>query len=153
MNPAAAPADILPSIADLLRLNSLTLATCGPDSAPHAAPVYFAASESLRLYFFSDPTSRHAQDLALNPQAGAAIYPECANWQEIRGLQMRGVVQALPPGVEWQQGWHSYLGKFPFVASLGALLAQNSLYVFIPAWVRYLDNRRGFGFKQEWMLE
>jgi uncharacterized protein YhbP (UPF0306 family) len=33
-----------------------------------------------------------------------------------------------------------------------AILQRNALYEYIPAWVRLVDNRRGFGFKQEWDL-
>ncbi len=42
-------------IGDLLALPAMTLATTGPSGEPHAAPVYFAADEDQRLYFFSEP--------------------------------------------------------------------------------------------------
>jgi len=34
----------------------------------------------------------------------------------------------------------------------GCIVQRNALYVFSPTWVRLVDNRRGFGFKQEWDL-
>jgi uncharacterized protein len=136
---------------DLLALHTLTLATQGTDG-PHAAPVYFAADEELRLYFFSDPHSQHSRHLAQDERAAVAFYPPSQDWREIRGLQMQGQVQQLAPGARWDQGWACYRVKFPFVDALKAIVAQNTLYVFSPHWIRLVDNRRGFGFKQEWIL-
>lgn len=140
------------NLSGLLSVSTLTLATCGADGAPHAAPVYFAADAGPRLYFFSDPASQHSLDLERDPRAAAAIYPECDGWQEIRGLQLRGQVHRVPPGAEWDAAWACYAARFPFVHALKAIVARNTLYVFIPHWVRLVDNRRGFGFKQEWTL-
>jgi uncharacterized protein YhbP (UPF0306 family) len=141
---------LLPQISDLLQLPAMTLATCGNDGEPHAAAVYFASGDDLHLYFFSDPHSQHAQDLACNPRAAVSFYPFTSDWQDIRGLQMHGEVLQVEPGSQWQVGWQIYSAKFPFVIGLEALVAQNMLYVFIPGWVRLVDNRRSFGFKQEW---
>lgn len=154
--------------ADLLVPSTLTLATCGPDGEPHAAPVYFAAGElppgeeaqvdpaalkrALHLYFFSDPHSQHSQDVSGNPRAAVAFYPESESWQEIRGIQMRGEVQAVQPGAQWDLAWKYYRARFPFVTELEAIVARNTLYVFIPDWIRLIDNRKGFGYKEEWTL-
>src|SRR5512135_3071871 len=128
----------------LLSLSTLTLATRGADGAPHAAPVYFAAGDDLRFYFFSEPDIQHAQDLAAEPRAAVAFYPEGVDWQDIRGVQMRGRVSPIEQGPEWEAAWERYTAKFPFVRSLKAIVARNALYVFIPDWVRMVDNRRGF---------
>ena len=135
--------------ADLLALPAMTLATTGSAGEPHAAAVYFAADEALRLYFFSDPASQHSQDLAASPLAAVAIHPLVAGWQEIRGLQLRGRVRTVDPGSEWDQGWALYQAKFPFVVQLKEVLARTTLYVFEPDWARRVDNRQGFGFKEE----
>jgi len=142
----------------------MTLATTGPDgspqaAAPHCAAVYFAARplkdddlQGLRLYFFSDPDSQHGQDLRTDPRAAAALYPEVSSWQEIRGVQLRGTIYILPAGAALEAAWELYRAKFPFVNGLKAIVQRNALYVFSPTWVRLVDNRRGFGFKQEWDL-
>jgi uncharacterized protein YhbP (UPF0306 family) len=135
--------------ADLLALPALTLATSAPDGGPHAAPVYFAADARHRFYFFSDAHSQHSLDLAANPRAAAALHPLVAGWQEIRGLQLRGRVRAVPPGDEWEQAWQIYLAKFPFVAQLKEAVTRTALYVFEPDWMRLVDNRQGFGYKEE----
>ena len=159
---------LLAEVNALLSISTLTLATAGPSqpdvtslhtAPPHAAAVYFTADlpvrdslRGLRLYFFSDPTSQHGQDLHANPQAAAAIYPAVSGWQEIRGLQLHGAAHILPPGSTWEAAWQLYQIKFPFVSGLKAILQRNALYEFIPSWLRLVDNRRGFGFKQEWEL-
>jgi uncharacterized protein YhbP (UPF0306 family) len=140
------------AISELLQLATMTLATTGEAGAVHAAPVYFAAGEDLKLYFFSSADSQHSQDLKQYPQAAVAIYPEVSGWQAIHGLQLRGQVGIVLPGEEWQAVWAVYAAKFPFVKALKAIVASNELYAFTPQWLRLVDNRRSFGFKQEWEL-
>jgi 4-hydroxy-3-polyprenylbenzoate decarboxylase len=135
--------------ADLLALPAMTLATGSPEGDPHAAPVYFAADEKSCLYFFSDADSQHALDLQGDARAAAAIHPLVSGWQEIRGLQLRGRVRAVPAGAEWERAWVLYQAKFPFVAQLKQVVARSTLYVFEPDWVRLVDNRKGLGYKEE----
>jgi uncharacterized protein YhbP (UPF0306 family) len=137
---------------DLLSVTTMTLATSG-DEGPHATPVYYVDGDEFRLYFFSDVNSLHGQHVLGNPQAAAAIYPECDGWQDIRGLQLRGVVRLVESPEEWNAAWGRYQGKFPFTRSLKTVVAQNQLYVFIPNWIRLVDNSKGFGYKREWNLE
>jgi uncharacterized protein YhbP (UPF0306 family) len=137
---------------DLLALSTMTLATSDANGLPHAAPVYFAADQALHLYFFSDPASLHSRHLADNPRAAGAIYPECHDWRDILGLQLHGEVHSVPPGPEWDVAWELYAAKFPFVSELRIVVEKNVLYALTPVWVRLVDNRRSFGFKQEWDL-
>jgi uncharacterized protein YhbP (UPF0306 family) len=65
---------------------------------------------------------------------------------------MRGTVRAVDSKHEWQAAWQCYREKFPFVIDLEDVIKSNQLYAFTPAWIRLVDNRRGFGFKQEWDL-
>ncbi len=137
----------------------MTLATSGPDGTPHAAAVYFASDETRQnLYFFSEQGSLHSLDLSANPRAAAAIQPAAVQpgaerWQEIRGLQLHGVVQAVPQGEEWERAWKLYLGKFPFAGELQDASARSTLYTFRPDWIRWIDNRLGLGHKEEWTPE
>ena len=142
--------DLKSEIAKLLQVPTMTLATSGAGGEPHAAAVYFAADEDLHLYFFSYPESQHGQDLSRDQRAAVSFYPQTQDWQDIRGVQMRGQVQRVKPDSEWETGWGMYTAKFPFARELKAIVAQNSLYFFVPSWVRLVDNTRGFGFKQEW---
>jgi uncharacterized protein YhbP (UPF0306 family) len=147
-----APSELYKSLSEYLELSTLSLATVDPEGRPHAAPVYFVADDDLRLYYFSDEASRHAGDTAASGLAAAAIYPECFGWQEIRGLQLEGAVQAVPAGAHWEKVWELYQAKFPFVGELRQVVERNILYAFTPHWLRLVDNRRVFGFKEEWVI-
>jgi uncharacterized protein YhbP (UPF0306 family) len=118
----------------------------------HAADVYFACDEQLFLYFFSDPDSQHSRDMERDPRAAATIHAERENWELILGLQTRGVCSEVSSPVVWQQAWESYLEKFPFVKELEEVIKVNQLYRFTPSWIRLVDNKQGFGFKQEWQV-
>ena len=143
---------------DLLQLSTMTLATTSAQGEPHAAAVYFVAvletpytsQPAWRLYFFSEADSQHSRDIALRSEVAIALYPDCRGWQDIRGLQMRGTVYRVEPGAEWERAWEAYRLKFPFVDALKVIVARNALFAFLPVWIRLVDNRRGFGFKQEW---
>jgi uncharacterized protein len=130
---------------------TMVLATHMPDGTPRATPVFFAADSSLRLVFLSDPKSVHSLNLTRLPEASAAVYPEEADWRRLRGLQMQGRAEALA-GAQADDARHIYAQRFPFVNQLAEALAASQIYAFRPSWVRLIDNRRGFGFQQEWAL-
>jgi uncharacterized protein YhbP (UPF0306 family) len=130
----------------------MTLSTTDLEGNPHAAPVYFVHDKDWRLYFFSDESSHHCQNFVKNHRAAAAIYPHCDGWQDIKGLQLHGEVFLVESTEVWEHAWEQYQHKFPFVRSLKAVVAQNKMYVFIPGWIRLVDNSQEFGFKKEWNL-
>lgn len=134
---------------EILTQAEMTLATTDESGQPHAAAVYFAADDAGRLYFFSDPNTAHARNLARSPRAAATIQPRERDWRAIRGLQLHGEVLPVAPGADWERAFELYVAKFPFVSELKDALKQNTLYVLLPDWVRLVDNRRGFGFKEE----
>ncbi len=134
-------------------VSTLTLSTTSPEGEPHAAPVYFAHDEDINLYFFSEAKSQHAQDIAENPRAAVAIYPQCEGWRDIRGLQLRGRVDLVKSGDRWDLAWNLYKAKFPFVKNLEPIVVKNQLYVFSPNWIRLVDNSQGFGYKQEYRFD
>ena len=136
----------------LARVATMTLATTDPEGNPHAAPVYFVSDDDARLYFFSEAKSQHCQHIVQNAKVAAAIYPECEGWRGIKGLQLRGAARLVAESQEWDFAWARYQVKFPFVRALKAVVAKNQLYVFIPSWIRLVDNSRGFGYKKEWNL-
>jgi uncharacterized protein YhbP (UPF0306 family) len=141
---------VLSKLKSLLQISTMSLASTGVDGEPHSASVFFAADENLNLHFFSDPGSQHALDLVRDPRAAVVFYPENQRWQEIHGLQMRGVVFPTLPGPDWESAWQIYSDKFPFVVDLKDVVARNQFYIFVPVWIRLLDNRQGFGYKEEW---
>lgn len=130
---------------------TMVLATRMPDGTPRATPVYFAPDERLHLIFLSDPQSVHSRNLAASPAASAAVFPEERDWRRLRGVQVMGEAGLLE-GFAAEAARRTFARRFPFVAELAAALAASRIYALAPSWVRLIDNRRRFGFQQEWSL-
>jgi hypothetical protein len=145
-------------MAYLSERHSLTLATSGP-AGPWAAGLYFA-SDGLTLYFLSDPASRHCQDIAANPRVAVAIHEDYTVWREIRGIQLEGTSEPVTTAAERTRAWEVYLAKFPFVRQflVGDALEimgraiRARFYRIAPSRLFYLDNRKGFGHRDELKL-
>ena len=145
-------------LAYLAERSSLTLATSGP-AGPWAAGLYFA-HDGLTLYFLSDPATRHCQDIATDSRVAAAIHEDYRDWRQIRGVQLEGRAEAVVGVAEVARAWEVYLAKFPFVRQfrVGDALeimgraVRSRFYRIIPSRVLYLDNRKGFGHREELAL-
>ncbi|MCS6843767.1 MAG: pyridoxamine 5'-phosphate oxidase family protein [Caldilineales bacterium] len=144
--------------------NTMTLATVGPDGAPQAAAVFYAADEDLNLYFLSSPSSRHSQNLALRPRVAATIQADGQAWQSIQGVQIEGTAHLVEGTRELAHAARVYAARFEFLrglmegggegpAALRGPLASSRFYVLRPSWVRLIDNTQGFGHKEEWRKE
>lgn len=141
---------------------TVTLATARED-VPWAAPVYYV-NEGFNLYFFSSPESRHIQESSEGAQVAAAIYCPASSWQEIRGVQMSGMIRHVPMGPQALRAFRAYMRKYPFTADffettqgidLRGLLQRFRvrLYRFEPSLVYYLDNSIRFGFREEVLVQ
>jgi uncharacterized protein len=148
-------------LAVLQETNTLTLATLDPDGAPRATPLFFAVDPNpnrvsignlvrpFSLLFLSDPASAHGLDLARDPRTSAALYPGETDWRSLRGAQMKGHAERLQ-GEASESALTTYRQRISIAAELEATVARSAVYRFIPAWVRLIDNRRGFGHREEW---
>lgn len=140
-------------------VSTLTLATCDAGT-PWAATVFFAADKSFNLYFVSDHRTQHGRDMVSNPQVAATINPDCDNWHDVAGLQVRGEVSVVE-GVERAKALALYFKKFPQIDALfqspegehETTIAQRlqaaNFYKITPKMVRVIDNAQGFGFRVE----
>ena len=146
----------------LRRHNTLTLATCGPDG-PAAAGLFYVSDERLRLYFLSEVTARHVQNLREERRVAAAIHEDYHDWRLIQGVQLRGAARPLDSAAEQAQALRLYTRKYPFVREFmasprlaGELLARklgaSRFHVIEPHWMRWIDNRAGFGQRREYDL-
>ena len=135
----------------LLRSQStLTLCTQEADGSAHATPLFYLAGPERELFWFSSPSSRHSRNLAKDSRASVAVYRDTDDWRKICGVQMHGETEKILDRTLRQKISQGYGERFNLKALLlRAAMARNSLYVFRPHWIRYLDNGRGFGFKFE----
>jgi len=132
----------------------LTLATTR-EGRPQAAALFYVADEAGRLYFLSNPASRHAQALAQDARVAATIQGEEVNWQTIQGLQIEGMARPIVGPEERESALRRYLARFPDLQeltdpSVRTALEQATIYCITPQWVRWIDNTKGFGHKEEW---
>ena len=141
--------DFRTAVADIFdETYSLTLATKEASGAPRATPLFFAYQFPLRLIFLSDPETPHMQNLERSATAAAALYPEVRDYQKIRGVQVKGRVAEVPPEL-YEESMAIYQLRFSFIQKLPAALESSQLYHLQPTWLRLIDNRQGFGYKQE----
>lgn len=123
----------------------LTLASVGPDGAPHAVVVSYA-SDGLTIYFGCSPHSRKAQNLEADDRVAVTVTLPYRDWAEIRGLSISGRAHRLPPGEARDRAGLLFLEKFSEVAQFVATPADDlALYEVLPEVVGILDYRQGFG--------
>ena len=127
----------------------LTLATVDEDG-PAAAALFYAAADVRNIYVLSDPGTRHGRALARDDRVAATIQAETMDWTAITGLQLRGTAGALADDAEARR---LYLLRFPFAATLMTGGAPHRFYRISARWVRFIDNSRGLGFKEESQLD
>ncbi len=136
----------------LASCRTASLATHDAALGPHAANVQYASDDHWRLIWVSNPESRHSRDLAADPRAALTIYAHDDRPDRIHGLQLRGYGSVIADGPAWHDAWELYTAKFAFIRATPALeqaVRQQRFYRFTPTWLRWIDNRRGFGWKVE----
>lgn len=140
---------------------TMTVATTSEDG-PWAASVFFVHDEHFNLYFLSDPSSRHSQQLEGNHSVSAAIDEDYHDWRKIKGIQLEGTAQRVRSPIEKTKALTLYLAKFPFVKDLipspAKMLSQMvvsgkpftfEVYKIVPKHLFYLDNEKGFSNREE----
>jgi uncharacterized protein YhbP (UPF0306 family) len=127
----------------------LHLATTGP-LGPWAAPVFYAVDEALSLYFFSNPETRHGQNIGDTAQAAGSVAGETLDWRQIQGIQLEGLASRLQGDAE-AEGFAVYLGRFPWAEPIVAKQRSKvSLYRLVPKRIALTDNTRAFG-ERSWL--
>ncbi len=143
----------------LAKHTTLSLATCH-DNQAWAADLFYASDEGCRLYFVSSATSRHCRHIAANPRVAVSISGEYTDWGTIKGLQLDGVARVVAEA-DRAGVIEGYLAKFPALQELqrnpkneqesqiAKRLLESDFYRISPKWIRLIDNRKGFGHKEE----
>lgn len=159
LTPAAAKA-----VGDFLGSHTtMTLATSGADG-PWAAALFYAHDSDLKLYFISAKDARHAADIERNPKVAVAVNAQHKDWSDIRGLQIGGVAEIVPPD-QRAGAVETYLAKFPDLRPLfsaprneqesriARAFAASPFYRVLPKRIRLIDNSKAFGHRDEYALD
>lgn len=143
-----------PRLLSFLRAHQvLTLAAVDDAGQPVAAALFYVVDDKLRLYVVTDPATRHGQAMLARGIVAGTAQRDQQQWHEIQGVQFRGTCRQLD-GAARRRGWALYTARFPFLLLgsqvLTAALAKTALWQIEPDWMRLIDNRLGFGHKEEW---
>jgi uncharacterized protein YhbP (UPF0306 family) len=149
--------------------HTMTIATVGIEddaSFPHAASVFYAVDDKLRLVFLSKPESAHGLHIEAEarPAAGAGAGASAApgggarvaitvteqydDWEFIQGVQMWGSAKRVT-GAAKAAALAVYLRRFPFVRDLmeqprlAASLRKVAVYRVEPDRIAFTDNTTG----------
>lgn len=135
----------------LSKWRTASLATVDAHNQPHAANVQYVHDEHWNLYFVSNPASAHSLHVEHQPQVALTVYAHTHAPNRIHGLQIHGICRRITDESESRHAWKLYSSKFVFVKLPGVrkIVKRESFYVVTPTWMRWIDNRRGFGFKVE----
>lgn len=126
------------------RHHVLTIATSA-NNEPWCANCFYAWLETEKaLVFTTDPATRHGQDFLKNTLVAGTIVLETMIIGRIRGLQFQGLVSE-PEGGLAAEAKKAYLLRFP-----PAALMDTHLWIVKLTYLKYTDNRLGFGKKLIW---
>ena len=136
----------------LATCRTLSVATVDERGEPYAANVQYAVDDRMRLVWVSSPHAAHSSHVERGGPVAATVYGHDDRAQNIHGLQIRGTAERIADAGEWNAAWELYTTRFAFVAALPQfreLVEQQAFYRLTPTWLRWIDNRRGFGWKVE----
>jgi uncharacterized protein YhbP (UPF0306 family) len=122
----------------------LTIATT-VDNEPWCANCFYVyLEEENALVFTTDATTRHGQEFLINPMVAGSVVLETMIIGRIRGIQFQGII-AEPEGELASKCKRAYLLRFP-----PASLMDTHLWIVKLTYIKFTDNRLGFGKKIIW---
>jgi len=129
-----------------------SLATVDEHGHPHACNIWYACKPDLLMYFVSSPATAHASHIARDPCVAVTVYAHVAEPSQIHGLQLHGRCEMLVADADCAAALAVYAARYPAIAAnemFRKRIASERFYRITPSWLRWIDNRRGFGFKFE----
>jgi len=128
-----------------------SLATVDEAGNPHSCSIFFANDEQFRFFFVSAPDSDHSLHAARNANVAGAVYAHVRAPNRVHGIQFHGRCSPINDPDLRQHAWKHFSGKFPYVAlpPLRQRFDAEQFYMVEMTWMRFTDNRKGFGWKQE----
>jgi uncharacterized protein YhbP (UPF0306 family) len=142
--------------------HTMTIATIGLDdrpgeaagstgdggNVPHAASVFYAVDDDLRLVFLSKRTSLHGSHIGETAPVAVTVTESYTDWEMIQGVQLWGTARLLD-GTAKAGAFLLYVKRFPFVRDLAAdprraeLMRDVGVYRVEPVRAAFTDNRTG----------
>jgi uncharacterized protein YhbP (UPF0306 family) len=138
----------------LATCKTASLATVDAHGNPCAANIQYAHGIRWKLYWVSSASSAHSLNIAAKPQAALTIYAHRDEPEKIHGLQLRGNA-VMVDEAQREEAYDLYQSKYPFISDppYDKAIKLQQFYCFTPTWLRWIDNRQGFGWKIEKSVE
>ena len=124
----------------------LTIATSVGNEPWCASCFYVYLHDENALVFTSDLKTRHGMEFLQNQKIAGSVALETNIIGKIRGIQFQGIVSE-PAGEMAEKSKSAYLKRFPV-----AMLMETHLWIVQLTFIKYTDNRLGFGKKLIWTL-
>jgi len=122
----------------------LTIAT-SVDNEPWCANCFYVyLEEENALVFTTDLKTRHGKEFLKNLHVAGTVVLETSIIGKIRGIQFQGTVSE-PSGELVAKSKNTYLRRFPV-----AMLMDTHLWIVKLTYIKFTDNRLGFGKKLVW---
>lgn len=122
----------------------LTLATA-KNNFPYAANCFYVFDqENNWLIFTSDDDTKHIQDCRQQHLVAGSVVLETNMIGKIQGVQFQGKIKKAKENI-LEKAKKQYLKRFPV-----AMLMKTNLWVVQLTFIKFTDNRLGFGKKLYW---
>jgi len=122
----------------------LTLAT-SKDDIPYCCVVFYSFdADKNALYFISNPSSRHSEEIFLNANVAGTITKPELKIIKLQGVQFTGTCSLLD-GSEAESAGRHYQNAHPV-----AYWSKERLWKLDLDWVKMTDNTLGFAKKIVW---
>jgi uncharacterized protein YhbP (UPF0306 family) len=122
----------------------LTLSTA-IENKPYSCNCFYAFDTNDNVFICtSDTKTKHIKDVLQNNYISGSIVLETSIVGKIQGLQFNGFMHEAKNNLLTKYK-KIYLKRFPF-----AVLKNTSLWFIEPTFLKYTDNRLGFGKKIIW---
>ncbi len=126
------------------RHHVLTLATVDSHGLPYCSNLFYAYDQSRNLFIFtSSLDTQHGAQMVANDVVAASVVLETKVVGRIEGLQITGRVSRAEAELK-----ECYLAKYPYAA-----VAPLTLWQLEPHFLKFTDNKLGFGVKLIWNRE
>ncbi len=125
----------------------LTLATCFEEEPYCANCFYVYLEDDNSLVFTSDYETKHIKQASHNIYVAGSIVLETNIIGKIQGVQFQGII-SRPEDDLYEKARSAYLKRFPI-----AMLMKTTLWVVDLTFLKFTDNRLGFGKKLIWEQE
>ena len=134
----------------LNRARDLTLASIGPEGAPHATTVTFA-NDALIMYAAIGIDSEKAHNIRARPRVALTVNAPYRDWREIQGMSIDGNAEIVGDPHEMLRASQLLLNRFPqfaeFMSDTASIPWPGTVFIKIaPVSVTLLDYVRGFGY-------